>query len=948
MAGSSLGTIAGQIKLDASQALAAFAATKAATHESSSALEAASGKLKMFGGVATIMGGAMVAGFALAVNAAAKFDKQMSYIGAVTKATGSQMDQVRAKALQLGKDGQFSAGEIADGFVDLAKAGVSVNDMTGVMADSMVNLASASGVDLNESVETIVAQLHTYGLTAKDSVHVTNELAGTMHASVLSLSDVATTMKYAGAVAHGLGISYDQVSTATAIMGKAGIKGSSAGTQLRQIMVSLTGATKPARAELTSLGIMTKNGGNEFFDASGKAKSLAEVFQILQDHTKGLNQEQQLMAFRTIFNNRALAAAEILTKSGAAGFAEMNAQIGKTTAAEVATEKLNNLSGDIQKLRGSIDTMLIKAGEPMMVYMRDIVQFINKVVNAFVSLSPTTQKNIVLFLGIGGALLIFIGTLAIFAATILKVISVFREMYAAFKLVALGVRLFGLAFSEMSLALLTNPIFLIAVAVIALGVAFYEAYQHSKTFRDIIDAIGRGLKTGFMATIAWFEGLPKFFEGIWKDIEGWFDTGVNFIKAHWQLLVAIFTGPIGIIIYLVYKFKNQIIGFFQAIPGEVSRFLSSAMTAASNFLTNLPEKFGFAIGFILGYMARLVVEGYQYFTKLGVDVTNAVVNFFEKLPGEIWKWLNQMANNILKFQAESAADFKKWGAEVLNDVITFFEKLPGEVAKWLVNTYHNAINWFNQFNAATTHFATAVFNAVVNWFQKLPGRVANFFSTMYHGAVSWLSNLVTGAGNMASSVYHGFMNWIEKIPGAVTGAIGNAISAFKNMVGQALQAAESFAKGLWDGFKKGLGIHSPSYIERAMWQITDVTQAESTKLGKHVQTMQQMAGEIAETNPAKAASDTNTGILQRMTQNMKTQTAALQNAAVAIFGPQMASKMATTGVNGEVINPTSSATSLTTAGSGASILVNVYNPVAESAGDSTASKLRTLSAMGAF
>ena len=948
MGSSSLGTIAGQIKLDASQALAAFAATRAAGHETSSSLGKASGSMKLFGGITLAAGGAIVAGFALAIKAAADFDVKMSYIGAVTKATGAEMDQVRAKALQLGRDGQFSAGQIAEGFVELAKAGVSVNDMTGIMSDSMVNLASAANVDLKESVETIVSVLHTYNISAKDSAHVTDVLSGTMHASVLSLSDVASTMKYAGAVARALGISFDSVSAATAILGKAGIKGSSAGTQLRQIIVSLSGATKPARKELEALGIMTKSGANEFFTSAGKAKSLAEVFQILQDHTKGLTQQQQLMAFRTIFNNRALASAEILTKAGAAGFAEMNAQISKTSAANVASEKLNNLSGDIQKLKGSIDTMLIKAGEPLQKYMRGIVQFINKVVNAFVSLSPATQNNIFTFLGVAAAILVFIGSVALIAGTVLKVLSVFKEMYTTFKLVAAGIRIASLAFGQLSLTLLTNPVFLVVIAVIALAFAIYEAYQHCKPFRDIIDAIGRGLKTGFIATINWFKSLPGFFLNLWKDIEHWFSVGVGWVKKNWDILLVIFTGPIGLIVLIVRRFGGTIVNFFQSIPGAVTKFLGECMTSTVKFLKNLPYEFGYALGLVIGTIVRWGINANKWFTKMAIDCYHALVDFFTKLPGEVMNWLNGVNNSINQFNARALAAIEKWCIDTYHAIIDFFTKLPGETERFFTSMYQKAVKSLNEFNAATIRFAVQAYNGIIDWFSKLPGRVENYFIDLYHRAVNQFNSLVSSASHFGSSVYNGFMSFINQIPGAVSGAIDSAINSFESMISDAFNVAAKFAKGLWDGFKKGLGINSPSLIEKQMVQITKVTGAETKKLGGHVQMMQRLAGQISTINPAISASKANTDTISKMTADMKRQAIALQNAGVAVFGPQMASRLATTGADGQLMSPSSSGMGLESSRAGASINVNVYNPVAEKASDSTARKLRTLTSMGAF
>jgi Phage-related minor tail protein len=174
MAGS-LGTISGQVRLDAAQAIAAFAAIRASSAETSGALDAAGGSLKKVGTITMGAGLAMLAGFGVAVKAAADFDTKMSYVQAVTHDSGAEMDEVRNKAMELGKTGQFSAGQIADGFVDLAKAGVTTKQMIGGMADAMVNLASAAVVPLDTAVDDLVGVIHTYGLSNTDAAHVSDD-----------------------------------------------------------------------------------------------------------------------------------------------------------------------------------------------------------------------------------------------------------------------------------------------------------------------------------------------------------------------------------------------------------------------------------------------------------------------------------------------------------------------------------------------------------------------------------------------------------------------------------------------------------------------------------------------------------------------------------------------------------------------------------------------------
>jgi hypothetical protein len=130
-----------------------------------------------------------------------------------------------------------------------------------------------------------------------------------------------------------------------------------------------------------------------------------------------------------------------------------------------------------------------------------------------------------------------------------------------------------------------------------------------------------------------------------------------------------------------------------------------------------------------------------------------------------------------------------------------------------------------------------------------------------------------------------------------------------------------------------------------MWAITDVTDTETKRLGNHVRQMKQMAGTIAEVNPAKAAVGLNTSTLTAMTRSMANQAAVLTAASNTIF-PTSASLIGSTSMKGSP-----SSTSATAQGSSLvtkNINVTVNNPVAERASDTTARKLRQLSDMGAL
>lgn len=942
-----LGVIAGQVRLDVSQAIAAFAAVRAASAASAGTMAAAGTRLSTFGKASMVAGVAMVAAFGVAINAAAQFEKKMDYFGAVNNATAKEMEVVRQKALELGKTSQYSAGQIADAFVEMAKAGVSVKDITGGLADAIINMAAAADIKLDEATKIVTATIQTYGLEARDAAHVTDLFAGAANASIIDVDDLGVSLKYVGGVAHALGISLDSTTTALSILGKAGIRGSTAGTSLRQIMVSLAGGTDKARGVLKDLGIITADGSNKFFDATGKAKSLGEIFQILQDHTAGLSQKQQLMAFRTIFNNRALAAAEILTKAGAQGFADMSAEMSKTTAADVAAKRMDNLSGDLKKLRSAIDTVLIQAGTPLQNMLRGVVQWLTNLINAFGRLPQGVQTGILAFIGILGVVLTLMGAFILIFGTILKFAAVAQTLWAALKILGVAIRAVAVAMRVLALTALTNPYVWIAIAVIALVVALVMLYKRSEKFREIMGTIGSAIKTGFLAVVDWFKGLPKWFSDRWQEITDAFKTGIDWVKKNWDILLTILTGPFGAVILVWRRFGDDIVNFFKSIPEAIGNFVTVAGTWIYDFFV---VKLPYYVGFAMGYIPGLILRGLLYImTILGNwlnSALDATVKFFIALPGVIAGFFTSMYNGFINFSVNFYNGAVAWATNTYHGIVNWFQQLPGRIANFFINLWHSAQATWTSFKNGAINFAVNTYNGLITWFQKLPGRIAGFFSSMYTSAVTQLSNLASAAATWGRNAYDGFVNWVSSIPGACWDAISSAISAFNSMISAAWSAAKEFARGLWDGFKAGLGINSPSLIEKQMWQITDVTQAETKKLVGTVRMMQTLHGKISSVNPGLASADLNTSVLTNLTRGMTKQAAILNAAGSAMYAGKGA-------VTANLVAASRGASSSSSMQRDASlstknISVTVNNPIAERASDSTARKLRQLSDMGAL
>ena len=79
-----------------------------------------------------------------AVKTAADFDEAMSKVAAVSGATGSDFDALRAKAREMGAKTKFSASEAAEAMNYMAMAGWKTGDMLNGI-EGIMNLAAASG-----------------------------------------------------------------------------------------------------------------------------------------------------------------------------------------------------------------------------------------------------------------------------------------------------------------------------------------------------------------------------------------------------------------------------------------------------------------------------------------------------------------------------------------------------------------------------------------------------------------------------------------------------------------------------------------------------------------------------------------------------------------------------------------------------------------------------------
>ncbi|WP_301963461.1 phage tail tape measure protein [uncultured Megasphaera sp.] len=240
------------------------------------------------------------------------FTAQLSQIKALTDLDAQTMEQVKAKAMELGDATTFSSTEAAQGMTELLKAGVSVQDVLGDASKAALDLATAGGLGMGEAAEIMSTAMNAFHMD--NATHAADMLAGAANASATSVQEMRYSLAACSAVAAGAGVSFDDTNTALAVFAQNGLKGSDAGTSLKTMLQNMIPTTKTQYEAFRQLNLLTENGTSAFFDANGSMKSMAEIADLLQDRLKGLTKEQQLTYLNAMFGSDAIRGGMILMR----------------------------------------------------------------------------------------------------------------------------------------------------------------------------------------------------------------------------------------------------------------------------------------------------------------------------------------------------------------------------------------------------------------------------------------------------------------------------------------------------------------------------------------------------------------------------------------------------------------------------------------------------------
>ena len=293
----------------------------------------------------------VVAGIRQVFDAGLGFEKTANNFAALTRATTSEMEAMRAKARELGNDVAITGASASDALTamtELAKGGFSIQQsMDG--ARGTLQLASAAQIDAASAATIQANALLAFGKSAEYASTAADVLANAANASSADIPDVASALQQAGAVANSFGVSMEDTVATIGLLANAGIKGSDAGTLLKSALLALTDQSNPAQGAIQELGLTV-------YDANGQFAGMEKLFGELQAASRSMTPEMYQAATTTLFGSDAARLAGVAMQQGAGGYDAMRVAVERQgAAAEVAAAQTQGLPGVVERLSNTAE-----------------------------------------------------------------------------------------------------------------------------------------------------------------------------------------------------------------------------------------------------------------------------------------------------------------------------------------------------------------------------------------------------------------------------------------------------------------------------------------------------------------------------------------------------------------------------------------------------------------
>ena len=292
------------------------------------------------------------------------------------------------------------------------------------------------------------------------------------------------------------------------------------------------------------------------------------------------------------------------------------------------------------------------------------------------------------------------------------------------------------AFGLLKLAFATNPFMATVAVIVALGLAFYEAYKHIKPFREWVNKAAETVHKSFDGMVRNVEAFNKSFVKGLKAVVDW-------VKKNWSTLLRMLVDPIGGGLKLLYannpKFKKWV--------DDLGKSISKGMQAAINWIKKNwlglallivnPISGGLKLLYDNNPKFKKWVDSLGKIFKKGWDgMLKAGHNCFKGLLTGISNWGKDTHKWYDKFNSQFQKNWNKGWSSAKKNLINSFNGMKRNTSNWGSNIH----KWYDDFNKNFSKNWNRGWSDtrknLSNAWSRMQDRTSHFGSAMQ----GWLSN----------------------------------------------------------------------------------------------------------------------------------------------------------------------------------------------------------------
>lgn len=341
-----------------------------AVSESGEAADAAGGAMSVFAGV--VGGNIATAGIEkvcdwlkqgaqYAVEVGSGLESSLSKVQALSGATDAEMRELKATAEDLGRiSKRFNSEDISDSFGYMALAGWDVRQQLAAIP-GVINLATASEMDLAEASDMVTDYLTAFGLSADYAGKMADMLAYAQSHSNATTAQFGEAYKNSAASLNAAGQSIQTVTALLEAYANQGRKGSEAGSSLSATMRDITSKMKDGAIQIGNTSIAVQ-------DSNGNFRDLIDIMSDVEAATDGMGNAQRSAALSAVFTDDSIKGVNMVLQEGMDNVRGYREELEGCDG--VAEQMANSMSDNLQGAMDSASSAANGLGDAVYDYIK--------------------------------------------------------------------------------------------------------------------------------------------------------------------------------------------------------------------------------------------------------------------------------------------------------------------------------------------------------------------------------------------------------------------------------------------------------------------------------------------------------------------------------------------------------------------------------------------------